>query len=75
MIKEAIEEDLAGGYREMDARELHKLNEVIQLVTGFKIIRNDGKKKICRNKVPDVFGTPDDQIVFCVGSRSSLVIC
>lgn len=29
MIKEAIEEDLVEGYREMDARELQKLNEVI----------------------------------------------
>ncbi|XP_010488849.1 PREDICTED: NAD-dependent malic enzyme 1, mitochondrial [Camelina sativa] len=27
VIKEAIEEDLVGGYREMDARELQKLNE------------------------------------------------
>lgn len=28
VIKEAIEEDLAEGYREMDARELQKLNLV-----------------------------------------------
>lgn len=28
VVKEAIEEDLAEGYREMDARELQKLNEV-----------------------------------------------
>ena len=28
MIKEAIEEDLAEGYREMDARELRKLSQV-----------------------------------------------
>ncbi|XP_010467252.1 PREDICTED: NAD-dependent malic enzyme 1, mitochondrial-like [Camelina sativa] len=27
VIKEAIEEDLVGGYREMDARELQKLSE------------------------------------------------
>lgn len=31
VIKEAIEEDLAEGYREMDARELQKLNEVFFL--------------------------------------------
>lgn len=28
MVKEAIEEDLAEGYREMDARELRKLSQV-----------------------------------------------
>ena len=28
MLKEAIEEDLAEGYREMDARELKRLNKV-----------------------------------------------
>ena len=28
VVKEAIEEDLAEGYREMDARELQKLNQV-----------------------------------------------
>lgn len=30
VIKEAIKEDLAEGYREMDARELRKLNQVLQ---------------------------------------------
>ena len=29
VVKEAIEEDLAEGYREMDARELQKLNQVL----------------------------------------------
>ena len=29
VITEAIEEDLAEGYREMDARELRKLNKVM----------------------------------------------
>jgi malate dehydrogenase (decarboxylating) len=28
VVKEAIEEDLAEGYREMDARELRKLSQV-----------------------------------------------
>ncbi|KAF3562706.1 hypothetical protein DY000_02011870 [Brassica cretica] len=32
VIKEAIEEDLVGGYREMEARELQKLNEVPALL-------------------------------------------
>lgn len=31
MVKEAIEEDLAEGYREMDGRELRKLNQVFFL--------------------------------------------
>lgn len=31
VVKEAIEEDLAEGYREMDARELRKLNQVFIL--------------------------------------------
>lgn len=31
VVKEAIKEDLAEGYREMDARELQKLNEVCLL--------------------------------------------
>ncbi|XP_010449419.1 PREDICTED: NAD-dependent malic enzyme 1, mitochondrial-like isoform X1 [Camelina sativa] len=30
VIKEAIEEDLVGGYREMDAQELQKLNELVR---------------------------------------------
>lgn len=29
MVKEAIDEDLAEGYRDMDARELRKLNQVL----------------------------------------------
>lgn len=31
VVKEAIEEDLAEGYREMDGRELRKLNQVFFL--------------------------------------------
>ena len=31
VVKEAIEEDLAEGYREMDARELQKLSQVFLL--------------------------------------------
>jgi hypothetical protein len=46
VIKEAIEEDLVEGYREMDAREIQKLDEVtIQLMTCFNIIINDRKRK------------------------------
>lgn len=35
VIKEAIEEDLAEGYREMDARELRKLNQVLIVLIQF----------------------------------------
>jgi malate dehydrogenase (decarboxylating) len=34
VIKEAIDEDLAEGYREMDARELRKLNKVYSSIIG-----------------------------------------
>lgn len=34
VIKEAVEEDLAEGYRDMDARELQKLNEV-EILSNF----------------------------------------
>lgn len=39
MIKEAIEEDLAEGYREMDARELQKLNQVLSVLIQFLKIK------------------------------------
>lgn len=44
VVKEAIEEDLAEGYREMDARELQKLNQAcpwtlaIDVIADYKII-------------------------------------
>lgn len=37
MVKEAIEEDLAEGYREMDSRELRKLDEVFLLYGSFYV--------------------------------------
>lgn len=37
VVKEAIEEDLAEGYREMDSRELRKLDEVFLLYGSFYV--------------------------------------
>lgn len=39
VITEAIEEDLVEGYREMDARELHKLNQVNKAISTFKLCK------------------------------------
>lgn len=39
VVKEAIEEDLAEGYREMDARELQKLSQVYFLLTSNPTLR------------------------------------
>jgi malate dehydrogenase (decarboxylating) len=33
VVREAVAEDLAEGYRDMDARELAKLSEVVNLFT------------------------------------------
>lgn len=37
VVKEAIEEDLAEGYREMDARELRRLNQVCLLLFKYPV--------------------------------------
>ena len=34
VVREAVAEDLAEGYREMDARELARLSEVVNLSTS-----------------------------------------
>ena len=36
VVKEAVAEDLAEGYRDMDARELARLSEVVNLFTIYK---------------------------------------
>lgn len=35
MVKKAIDEDLAEGYRDMDARELRKLNQVLFVFNSY----------------------------------------
>ncbi|CAL5398199.1 unnamed protein product [Camellia sinensis] len=61
VIKEAIEEDLAEGYREMDARELRKLTQVYERTfSRLKIPWGDGGNcNICEgqhveSRIPDV---------------------